>query len=364
VVTSRPAAYTGEAVLPGFTHAQIDALDVKAIGMFLGRWCEALFPGDEIQASAHRDELVQALRVPAIARLARNPVMLTALAVVHWNERRLPEQRADLYESILTWLSRSREERAGRQPAERCLVLLQALALAMQNQKEGRKVQVSRRAAAEAISGEFRAARRGDRVAAAEQFLEAEEMDSGIVVGRGSELRFWHLTFQEFLAAKAIGGLSETEQRSLLLGRGSKLYAPEWREVVLLLGGVLHGQGRAKVDGLVAGILDDLGKRPTLTAEARCAGLLGALARDLAPRLYEIADARYPELLGRVLGIFDAAQSASMPVDVRIEAAEALGQAGDPRLGLDNPERWATIPAGAFPDGRAEGEPHCVQLRL
>jgi hypothetical protein len=29
----------------------------------------------------------------------------TALAVVHWNEKRLPEQRADLYESIITWLS-------------------------------------------------------------------------------------------------------------------------------------------------------------------------------------------------------------------------------------------------------------------
>jgi hypothetical protein len=31
--------------------------------------------------------------------------MLTALAVVHWNEHRLPEQRADLYDSILRWLA-------------------------------------------------------------------------------------------------------------------------------------------------------------------------------------------------------------------------------------------------------------------
>jgi hypothetical protein len=46
--------------------------------------------------------------------MVRNPVMLTALAVVHWNERRLPEQRAELYESIITWLSRSREQRPGR----------------------------------------------------------------------------------------------------------------------------------------------------------------------------------------------------------------------------------------------------------
>ena len=57
---------------------------------------------------------------------------MLALAVVHWNERRLPEQRADLYESILIWLARSREQRPDRPTAERCLMLLQQLALAMQ----------------------------------------------------------------------------------------------------------------------------------------------------------------------------------------------------------------------------------------
>lgn len=53
-----------------------------------------------------------------IKRMARNPVMLTALAVVHWNERRLPEQRADLYASIVVWLARSRPQSAGRESAD------------------------------------------------------------------------------------------------------------------------------------------------------------------------------------------------------------------------------------------------------
>jgi hypothetical protein len=57
--------------------------------------------------------------------MARNPVMLTALAVMHWNERRLPEQRADLYASISTWLVRARERRPGRENAERVLTLLE-----------------------------------------------------------------------------------------------------------------------------------------------------------------------------------------------------------------------------------------------
>jgi formylglycine-generating enzyme required for sulfatase activity len=48
-----------------------------------------------------------------------------------------------------------------------------------------------------------------------------------------------------------------------------------------------------------------------------------------------------------VLGIFDAQRSRSIPVEVRIEAADALGQAGDPRIDPGNPD-WVSIPAGKF----------------
>ncbi len=116
VVTTRPLSYAGRSVLTGFETAAIEPLETAAIETFLERWCAALFPESVAAAKQHRAELTEALRsVPEIRRMARNPVMLTALAVVHWNERRLPEQRADLYESILNWLARSREQRSGRE---------------------------------------------------------------------------------------------------------------------------------------------------------------------------------------------------------------------------------------------------------
>jgi hypothetical protein len=121
--------------------------------------------------------------------------MLTALAVVHWNEKRLPEQRAELYESILTWLARSREQREGRLSADRALEVLRELALAMQLHQDGRQVRVPRRWAAERVAGYF--GEPGDRfgVDRAERFLREEEIDSGIVVARGHDIRFWHLSF-------------------------------------------------------------------------------------------------------------------------------------------------------------------------
>jgi formylglycine-generating enzyme required for sulfatase activity len=355
VVTSRPPAFEGKAILPDFTQVMIEPLEDSAIKGFLTRWCKAIFVGSERQAQQHCDELLKAVRARAdIRRMARNPVMLTALAVVHWHEKRLPEQRADLYESIITWLSRSRKRGRDRLTAEACVSRLQELALAMQQHPEGKQVQVSRRWAAEQIAPEWP---RGPgqperhRVEIAEEFLAKEELDSGIVVGRGDDIRFWHLTFQEFLAARAIAARPEPEATPVLLtpADGRKLYLPSWREVVLLLAGVLHKQGHRKVDAFIAAVLESVRGDAPLADQARCAGLLGAAVRDLSAVGYRPADPRYQQLFDGVMGIFDAERAKGIDIKVIIAAAEALGQTGDPRfieVALD--DNWVTIPAGEF----------------
>ncbi|MBZ5622073.1 MAG: SUMF1/EgtB/PvdO family nonheme iron enzyme [Acidobacteriia bacterium] len=364
VVTTRPLSFTG---LAGFETVQIEPLEPSDIEKFLEHWCRGLFPESAASANRHLEELKEALRERVeIRRMARNPVMLTALAVVHWNERRLPEQRADLYESILMWLARAREKLA-RASAERCLTLLQQLALAMQDHPKGRQVQVEKGWAADVLAPQF-----SDR-AVALTFLEQEEVDSGIIVSRGSEVRFWHLTFQEYLAARAIAGLADIAQHKLLMDQ-DKIYQPEWREVALLLAGVLIRQGKAKVDGLFAAALKGLGPNLNLVKQAHCVGLLGAMVRDLRPSDYRPGDSRFGDVLEAVLGIFDAKKAATMGFEIRLDAAEALGQAGDPRLNEDN---WVTIEAGEFwmgaqredasqpnydPEANGEGPVHLVSL--
>jgi formylglycine-generating enzyme required for sulfatase activity len=94
-----------------------------------------------------------------------------------------------------------------------------------------------------------------------------------------------------------------------------------------------------------------------LAEQARSAGLLGAVLRDLKPLDYEVADARYLKLLDEALGIFDAARSRTIPIETRIEAADALGQSGDPRLEPGHPERSVPIPAGSFTMGAQKRDP-------
>src|ERR1019366_6782298 len=67
---------------------------------------------------------------------------------------------------------------------------------------------------------------------------------------------------------------------------------------------------------------------------------IGALLPDLVG--YTVSDKRYGESLRLVMDIFDAERSKSVPFKDRLAAAEALGQAGDPRLAK---HEWVTIPA-------------------
>ena len=84
VVTSRPVSYTGATVLAAFDEARIDPLSDGAVETFLARWCGAVYEASLPAARAHCDGLLAAVRGRAeIRRMARNPVMLTALAVVH-----------------------------------------------------------------------------------------------------------------------------------------------------------------------------------------------------------------------------------------------------------------------------------------
>lgn len=118
---------------------------------------------------------------------------------------------------------------------------------------------------------------KNERVHRGEVLLEQEELDSGIVVGRGErDVRFWHLTFQEYLVGRGLVGRSDTERAERLLST-DKLYQPEWREVVLLMAGVLHRQGIEGVDSLFETILDQVAPKAALSAKARCAGLLSAI---------------------------------------------------------------------------------------
>ncbi len=346
-ITTRP----GSSVLPdGFYYwCSVDPLSPEATNIFLDSWNRLLFDGkDTAEARKHRAGLAHALAAKSeIRKMALNPLMLTALAVLYWNDKQLPEQRAELYESILAWLAtaRDRETEGSRVSADECLDRLGCLAFGMQCAKGGRMTAVEKGGAAEFLQALV--PRKKEAIA----FLEREEVDSGIIVSASAEIRYAHLTFQEFLAARELAGFSDEDQFRTILN-GERLYQMEWREVIRLWAGLLLvKQGKRKVDGLIARILREAGDG--LANHAKCVALLSAIAKDLAPRKYRIVDDAYDQMKASIYSLFeDVAENDRIDLPTRVAAAEALGEE-HPKLRLPaDEEYWVPLPHAGFSMGR------------
>jgi len=244
----------------------------------------------------------------------------------------------DLYGSILGWLALAREQKPGRPPADKCLEYLRKLALHMQDSPEGRLVQVNKRSAAWFFTREFVGAAEANEV-----LLERETLDSGIVSSAGADLKFWHLSFQEYLAAREIASFSDTDQVRTVIENG-KLYRPEWRETMRLLGGILRQQGDPKIEGLIGATPDQPEVKAALPARVRCAALLSDMMRDLSGMGYTPKTPAYKKTVQGIVGIFEKDHPEIELAD-RVKAADLLGKVGDPRLGQDN---RIVIPGGTF----------------
>jgi len=345
IVTSRPSAFGGVTKLGGFRDIRIGPLTDEAIKTFVKVWCGALYDGPETQ-EAEQQKLSIAVGSGDIAALARNPLMLTCLAVLRWNEEELPDRRAELYELILSWLARQRKDRPGRPGWDRCLQLHQKLALTMHTQKQGKQVEIGTWEGVKALSGknEFRDLTDEDeRTRAAEQFLKDEENDSGIVIGSDGKLRFWHQHFQEHLAAQALAG--QGAERRLRLFEEGKLHDPDWRETVLLLAGSLLKPSAGRLDDFLREVLGEVGPDASLEERARMLALIGAMLRDVYSAGYRFHDDSFADLVGRTMAVFELKAAHSLDEVLRADAADAIGLVGDRRLDKDN---WVRIEEGTF----------------
>ncbi len=355
VVTSRPLQ-TAPLREMGFHLATIEPLGDPEIRTFLDHWVTALHTSESAKPGAEAERYAKALAAaivdrPRVRRLATNPVMLTCLCVVHWNEGRLPEGRSRVYRAVLRWLIEQRRElreQAGYSDLFAKWAFAR-LALTMMTTPRGKLAILDLDAAAKAVAPLLAREEPGlspqQLRHRARGWLEFECLWSGILeLLPGRRVRFWHLTFQEFLAALELawrgdGDDPEADWWPLVAGH---LADAQWRETVELLPGTLLDEGgRGRVDRLLERVLALRGPSPDLATEARVAGVLGRLLQPLEVLKYRT----HPELratceaaLVRSLAIFTPEGAGQVPLADRLPAAEALGQGGDPRFedGRDN----------------------------
>jgi energy-coupling factor transporter ATP-binding protein EcfA2 len=108
VVASRPFLTEG-LTNAGFLKLEVAPFDDDDVRRFLDKWVAMLDEEDPEKARTgarkeYRRTLETAILRPDIRRLARSPMMLTCLCLVHWSRGELPRGRAKVYQAVLKWL--------------------------------------------------------------------------------------------------------------------------------------------------------------------------------------------------------------------------------------------------------------------
>ncbi len=299
IIASRPYAYQDRAALAGDVFVghlnEFSTSDVKA---FLDAWYDAVIvnldsPLDRNRAEELRKDLKRAATSsPSISALTSNPLMLANIAIIHYNQRKLPERRAELYdlctelmfglwdqhrmleitqeldrelpgldakgrreffERIASWFHEQEEMNFAAEPTdieERLQLLLQ-----------------------EVIGGE-------DLPAKAHLLLKTIIERSGLFRElEDGGLQFAHHTFQEYLAARDI--TSRDDFIEFVLGKLGNLW---WEEVIRLAAGHLSTERNRRARILLESLIKQIvaaGENPEAIGRNRL--IAGRCLIDVGP---------------------------------------------------------------------------------
>lgn len=254
IITSRPAGYKQAYFrTEEFPHYDLQAFDEKKIDQFIQNWYDNRFRDPE-ESQRRQQTLKKALSErDRIQVLAKNPLLLTIIALIHRQEAYLPRKRHQLYnravETLLINWDANKEldykwplEYLKRDTVRR---MMEQLAYWIHSygstgDAEGGTLidknelihQLGRFIAEEAGIKRYQAE------AEAQRFLDYIRERTGLLNEQGQDCyAFVHKTFQEYLCAQEIKYRADEEydEELILTPIREHLHEPHWKEVLLLL---------------------------------------------------------------------------------------------------------------------------------
>ncbi len=396
IVTAQVAAYehANTRLDADFNLAYVRDLTPAQWTPLVGRLYAGLEADPHFAAARAAKLLARIESAPLLQEMVKTPLMVWTATLIHYADRELPEQRAELYQAYVEVLLGERlHEEEGAEAAQalrdaRWPAADRQLYLTYAAYKTHAGAAAERAASAEArdalvivdettlkreILAPFMAetlmldisTRAGQRQAEQEaaDFIKLMAERSGLLHAQPEGYTFGdHLTLQEFLAAHyLVKNLHGKERLAFLESHAGQSW---WREVILLMAGTLLQESRQAQRFL----LQELGALPG-GGEAQAYGLAwaGRALLEIPPaRVGWHAGARVElaERLKQVL--WQNPPQTSLPA--RLEVGEVLGRLGDPRFsGLCGLPEFISLPGGEFWLGDAAGRNnekprHCVMV--
>ncbi|MEA5566462.1 HEAT repeat domain-containing protein, partial [Anabaena sp. UHCC 0399] len=253
VITSRPAGYKHDFFnTQEFDHYELLAFDDEKIEKFINCWYNSRIQ-DKSEAERRKTTLREAInKNDRLKLLARNPLLLTIIALIHRYQAVLPKGRHKLYEkaveTLLTSWNGNKDisiEQLLNLDIEDLLFLMRKLAFWIHGQgstedKEGGTL-IAREDLLDQLKREIKSLKEIELYKAeekAKRFLSLIQERTGLLNEQGQDCyAFVHKTFQEYLCAKEINYQADDQDDFdiVLEYIDQHLHDPHWREVLLLL---------------------------------------------------------------------------------------------------------------------------------
>ncbi len=348
--------------IPGFRVATLADLSPEQITAFVAAWyAEIERTGRQMLGTSSGLQQAIASR-PELRSLARSPLLLTMMAIVHAGKGELPHARALLYYECIDLLLRRWRQEPGKpdvlarlklpQFRERDLLAVMArlgFAAHTSGDRGGdvlsdQTADLSGTEVQQVLQEEFAPyaegddLRRGDLV---NTMLHAIATRNGLLLKRSNEqgevYGFPHRSFQEFLAGYDLKSRSPYRAHCLK-------YTPaiHWHEVLRLMVGyqVLQDGELERPLDLARALLDRSPLEQALAGE-----ILHLIGYERAERMGLEPAPVWEDARSRLVRLVESRAPDRAPAALRVRAAQALGDLGDPRFPV-TPDQWQATSAG------------------
>jgi formylglycine-generating enzyme required for sulfatase activity len=351
LLTSRPDGLAADEIPQGLQSVPIEGLPEELQDLLLRRWFRVLADSVVTAEATTQDMQSHLGQHPWLKALTANPLLLTAMCIVYDEGKRLPHDKHDLYDRIIDTVlhGRYRDPVAKERARNRLGVIAHGMhtgeALGEERvtpQAEATNAEIERMLQVYQDCSAWTEAGCLGAVETREELLS----NSGLLLSSGDKrARFYHLSFQEFLAGQRLLDVADSGLLAVFCERAA---VPDWRNTLSLLFGRVLGASASPEKGIrlmremiAALTLENLGLQLVVAD-----GVETLLAKNIQLPTQEEDRLRY---------LFLGTMRGNAPPRDRVSLGNTLAKLGDPRF---DPDHWylpedpmlgfVEIPAGPF----------------